>query len=472
MKTETHVWEELGRLPKTLSELYAKLHADMAQLAPGSRHIAERTLLLMRICYRPLTIYEMVDAVSVLDNGRTLQLRPRDILDVTCNLVVEDSETHVFCYAHLLVLEYFEHDEQSSQEEMHVFAAWRCLDPYLVLRRSDSFYKYALAYWHHHAVKAGMPLRKKMLLPTLWQMLFGDKREFSFFSQWKHHQVVTNRHLTGSRLFHWQEIQRHTRTPLLTACAFGFAEVLEMLGDRQLLAQEDLFDCPSPLLSGFHVGVYYGQIEVVEVFLKREVNTNEYTLLGGNAIHVAARSLNGPMVTLLLEHGADIDASTTHGKTALHLLWRPDSELLPAELLTDGMVVDDYAVSKQVQLLLERGANANMSDNFGNTPLHLVVSHQSRLVAGSSSVWKPSTYTAVHSPRFYSAVMRMMQMLMDHGANVNAKDKGGSTPLHILVQTISTAFDAEETSRLLIQYGADIRSRNNEGRSVLDIAGP
>ena len=64
-----------------------------------------------------------------------------------------------------------------------------------------------------------------------------------------------------------------------------------------------------------------------------------------------------------------------------------------------------------VKLLLERGANANVSDAVGATPLHVVAQRRHR---GLIPIQQD---------------LEVMKLLMAHGADVNAKDHQGRTPL-------------------------------------------
>jgi ankyrin repeat protein len=89
--------------------------------------------------------------------------------------------------------------------------------------------------------------------------------------------------------------------------------------------------------------------EAAEVLIEKGVRVNATDQWGNYALHVFAEKGNAPLIQLLLENGAAVDAVNRNGRSALH--WA--------------------ANAKTVEVLLNNGADANKKDGEGKTPQDL-----------------------------------------------------------------------------------------------------
>lgn len=121
------------------------------------------------------------------------------------------------------------------------------------------------------------------------------------------------------------------------------------------------------------------------------------------------------------------------------LRYNPKLEMRDREGKTAIFAAGDYRYRDKdgarvecVRLLVQAGANVNARDNDGNTPLH-------------------ETF-----------LTDVEEELLKLGADVNARNKDGETPIFTTVD--------DDAIPLFIQHGADLTIRNNKGETVMDAA--
>jgi len=144
---------------------------------------------------------------------------------------------------------------------------------------------------------------------------------------------------------------------------------------------------------------------------------------------------NLDLIELMIEKGADINAKGANDCTALWYSIDLDS-------------------SRLIQLLINKGADINAESNGGWTALH-------------PAVWK-----AAHSDKDIEskkAYLRIIEYLVSKGGNINKPDNRLNKPDKTLLMTAAEAGD-RETAELLIELGADINAKDLRGRTALDIA--
>ena len=138
--------------------------------------------------------------------------------------------------------------------------------------------------------------------------------------------------------------------------------------------------------------------------------------------------------------------------------------------------VQDYNIDK-VKLLIDNGANVNCKDKYGWTPIHLITWQFDKLeypqrsdilkfllshgadpnIAGGNH-----KRTALHEAAF-NQMVDVMELLIFHGAEVNAKDDQLRTPLHFAARNVQP-----EAVKLLMKHGADPHAKDQNGQTPFD----
>jgi len=126
------------------------------------------------------------------------------------------------------------------------------------------------------------------------------------------------------------------------------------------------------------------------------------------------------------------------------------------------------------RLLLESGANPNLCDAQGNTPLHTQsVFSGSMEVAQLLLKYKADPNiqggkemtTCLHLAVAWGGHVELIPVLLERGANLNLKNADGQTPLH----TAST-YGYKENAKLLLDKGADTSIKDNKGMTPAEFA--
>ena len=146
---------------------------------------------------------------------------------------------------------------------------------------------------------------------------------------------------------------------------------------------------------------------------------------GDTLLHDAVRQGRHSAAQLLVERGALLEA---------HNRWR----------LTPLQCAVEYAQEGCVRLLLERGANPDPRRTDGSTPLMAALSQR---VSAATDHGRETALSMAHA-------------LIGYGADVNARDDSGRTPLFYGL------LDAEARD-LALAAGADIDAADRHGRTAL-----
>lgn len=246
-----------------------------------------------------------------------------------------------------------------------------------------------------------------------------------------------------------------------------------------------------------HWAAQHGHFEIVKLLLEKGAAVNCKNVLAETPLHYAAATNRKGIVTLLLAKGAAVNASTTNGDTPLSYAVRRGHTEIIGLLLEKGADVmmknkDDWTLlhdaawgksKKVVEFLLEKGISANAITSFKRTPLHnacmggnldiikTLVEKGADVNAKGDRNWTPlfiamgrghteavslllKSGVKVEDHYLHTAAVKgygkIAYMLLENGADPNAKDKKGKTPLDYACR-----YSHKKVAKALLSKGAN-----------------
>ena len=159
---------------------------------------------------------------------------------------------------------------------------------------------------------------------------------------------------------------------------------------------------------------------------------------------------NAGTVAELLNRGFDPNTVSESGQVALYLAMREDCPKVAAVLLSSPALKIDATNAVGETALMMAALKGRLD-------------WAKKLLDRGAQVQKPGW-----SPVHYAASgpsSELLALLLDRGADVNARAPNGSTPL-----MMATSFGTEDSVKLLVQRGADKKLLNDRNLSAADLA--
>lgn len=234
-------------------------------------------------------------------------------------------------------------------------------------------------------------------------------------------------------------------TPLMYAALYGDADAV-----RRLLkggADPNLHNDAGATAIMWAVS----DLEKTQLLLKAGANVNARSDDKRSALLIAAgRYGSGPVVKLLLDHGADVSVKAPSG----------GGDATP---LSEAAYAGDEAV---LQMLIERGTDvkstALVALSFAVVPDCPKCINRLAKSADRDDLNKAALFSC---PPFGD--LRSPKLLLDYGVDVKTKDSEGRTLLMLAASSDAVPLDAVKT---LIARGADVNAKSSKGDTALDFA--
>jgi ankyrin repeat protein len=235
---------------------------------------------------------------------------------------------------------------------------------------------------------------------------------------------------------------------------------------------------------------------MVKLLLDLGANINATDKHKRNVLHYVCGNskVNRRFIKFFINKGVDVESRDCNGRTPLHLCCIQRNCVALVILLENGANVNSKGSMNQtplydaifglcydcVKVLIDHGADVNAVDNSGKNVLHsalatfdgrnydfikILIDHGADVNAVDNS-----GNTVLHAA--FNTCRRVnydcIKILIDHGADVNAVDNSGNTVLH----SVFKRFESENYDyiKMLMDYGADVNALDNSGNTVLHSA--
>ncbi|CAH1791761.1 unnamed protein product [Owenia fusiformis] len=266
-----------------------------------------------------------------------------------------------------------------------------------------------------------------------------------------------------------KEFTKYTLTPLQLSTYFNATECLKIL----IQNGADFEACDEGGNTALLHACHDGNTEVAEVLVKHGADVNCTDILWRTPLMLCQ---NGNLCQLLLDHKADIEATDDDGNTALlHACDEGDPEV--AEVLIKHRANTNCSDSKRktplmycqsgniCKLLLDHKADTEACDHYGNTALLLACSEGSNEVAEVLIKHRADVNCfdiGSITPLMSCQNKNLCQLLLDHQADIEARDEDGHTALSHACNSGRT-----EVAEVLVRHGADVNCSNIRERTPL-----
>ncbi len=271
----------------------------------------------------------------------------------------------------------------------------------------------------------------------------------------------------------------------------GPLELAARQGNRGLA--QKLVSAGARIGSALHEAVWGGHGEVVNDLLENGASINfRSTTYDLAPLHLAVHAGNAEMVQLLMLKGADKDAPDVNGCTPLQTAARLGQVSAAQALLAGGadlhlrfgslsmLVIHEAAEGAWVDILratIEHGADVKAVDRLGRTALHVAASNHEGteaidvLVEAGANVEARATCGC--TPLYFAAScfnLKALTALLKHGAHVNAQSVSLRTPvLHVAAR--AGRHGAAAAVDVLLRSGADETIVDEDGNAAADVVG-
>jgi ankyrin repeat protein/L-ascorbate metabolism protein UlaG (beta-lactamase superfamily) len=283
-----------------------------------------------------------------------------------------------------------------------------------------------------------------------------------------------------------QTADRATFTPLMRAASQGHRPAFDLL-----LARGARLNVGADLSNGVMAqAAGGGNIEIAQFLIDRGFDVNARSENRSAPIHIAVWRQKPEMIRFLFSKGARlVGVRNRYGLTPMHSAAYQGDTLIASILLEHGATVNDsdltdhtlpiHTAADRGQIgslifLLKHGADIDAVNHEGFTPLSRAImfdqADAAEFLINRGAMLNPRILPAntADTVRFFPPLLavrnnpRMMNLLLDKGADPNGRNPDGTTALYV-----STYWDSLSCMEALLNKKANPNLANSAGRTPL-----
>lgn len=509
-------------MPRSLDDTYERMLLNIPDFYARD---VPRIFQWMVYSARPLIVEELSEILAFdpdrnpsLDAQRRL-FDPKQLLSILSNLAtistIHDWRVHeyvpktveVVTFSHYSVQEYLCSERIASSRvcqfsvtpkpAAHSIAKF-CLTYVLQFDQADSLTpetyevyplaRYAAQYWAKHAREIEQEEQSQRNLQPLIEQLFDDGKH-AFLNWQRIYNPVCERSGDCTKLLPF------LYTPVFCASALGLVRIAKGLLRNKLEINCLSHDKFSPL----GIAAARGYLETVQLLIQNGADlelpsaVNGYSSWKRTPLCASALLGHKKVLKVLLDNGADVNTTDSHGATALYRASQAGHVEVVRTLIERGACLDvqedEYGCTALMEtsgpfgnvavfeLLLDAGANVNISDCHGGTALLGVVEASCRAEDAGFLRKIQALLDKKADPnvvcRGVSILVRAIKagdwaathLLLANGADPNLKDERGQTPL-----MFAASYNHESIVQLLVDNGAEANASSSARQTALSLA--
>jgi ankyrin repeat protein len=259
------------------------------------------------------------------------------------------------------------------------------------------------------------------------------------------------------------------QTPLNAAVRFGQRDVIELLISKGA----DINTKNNNGETLLHISAANGDKDAVDLLVRKGVDVNAKDRWGWTPLQRAARNGNTEIVKLLISKGADVQAKDRDGTATLSMAAMAGNTDIAELLIMGGADINTkdrwewtplhYACWRDhrdtVEFLLSKGADINSKEEEGKTPIAVAKSEGCNEIV--ELLRARGATESLHDAVIIEDANDLKRLIAS-GADVNAMDENGQTPLHV-----AASRGSKKMVELLIEKGARTEAKNISGQTAL-----